>query len=148
MRPMATALILAIGAVALGCSERETGGGPEPAGPYVTKFRIGHAIDSNGTVTVEGDSFAPVDPVYLSFEVKKVPPKSRVKVVWSGPSKGEISQEQKQIASGAGAVNFEMKHTAGLATGDYLVEFFSQDPGGAPEKWSSLGHKPFRVGSK
>ena len=84
----------------------------------------------------------------VSFEVKKVPPKSQVKVVWSGPSKKEISEEQKQITSGTGAVSFEMKDTAGLATGDYLVEFFSQDPGGAPEKWSSLGHKPFRVGPK
>jgi hypothetical protein len=145
---MAITLTLAIGASAFGCAEKETGGAHEPAGPYVTKFRMGHAIASNGTVTVEGDSFAPGDPIYMSFEVKKVPPKSQVKVVWSGPSKREVSEERKQVASGTGAVSFEMKDTAGLATGDYLVEFFSQDPGGAPEKWSSLGNKPFRVGPK
>ena len=146
MRPMAFALFLAYGANALGCAEKETGGAHEPAGPYVTKFRMGHVIAPDGTVTVEGDSFAPGDRVYMSFEVKKVPPNSQVKVVWSGPSKTEISQEQKRIASGTGAVSFEMKNTAGLAAGDYLVEFFSRDPGGAPEKWLSLGHKPFKIG--
>jgi hypothetical protein len=145
---MAILLVLAAGASAVGCAEKETGGAREPAGPYVTKFRMGHAIASDGTVTVEGDSFAPGDSIYMSFEVRKVPPKSQVKVVWSDPSKKEISQEQKQIVSGTGAVSFEMKNTARLATGDYLVEFFSPDPAGAPEKWSSLGHKPFRVGPK
>jgi hypothetical protein len=147
-KAMAAALALLVGASASSCARKETGAGThEPAGPYVTKFRIGHAVASDATVTIEGDSFAPGDPIYVSFEVRKVPPKSPVKVVWSGPSKTEISQEQKPIASGTGAVSFELKDTAGLAAGDYLVEFFCQDSG-APEKWLSLGHKPFRIGRK
>jgi hypothetical protein len=148
VRPTAIALAFVLGASAMGCTAKETGGAHEPAGPYVTKFRMGHAVASDGTLTIEGDAFAPGDPIFMSFEVKKVPPKSPVKVVWSGPSKTEISQEQKPVASGTGAVSFEMKDTASLAAGDYLVEFFAQDPGGMPGKWSSLGHKPFRVGPK
>lgn len=131
----------------MGCTEKETGGAHEPAGPHVTKFRMGRAVAPSGTVSTEGDSFAQGEPVYMSFEVKKVPPKSRVKVVWTDSSKRQISEEQKEIASATGAVSFEMKDAAGLAAGDYLVEFFSQVPD-APDKWLSLGHKQFRVGPK
>lgn len=145
MKRMAITLIVALGASAVGCGEKQTDGRPEPAGPHVTKFRIGRAVAPNGTVTIEGDSFALGEPVYMSFEVKKVPPKSRVKVVWTDSSKKQISLEQKEISSGTGAVSFEMRDAGGLPAGDYLVEFFTQVPD-APEKWLSLGHKSFRVG--
>jgi len=146
---MAFTLILAVGACAAGCGEKKTEDGrPEPAGPYVAKFRIGRAVGSDQKVTVETDSFAQGDPIYLSFEVRKSPPKSQVKVVWTESSGRKISEEQKEIPSGTGAVSFELKEAAGLQMGDYLVEFFCREPGEAPGKWSGLGHKPFRVGSK
>ncbi len=146
---MAFTLILAVGACAAGCGEKKTEEGrPEPAGPYVAKFRIGRAVGSDRKVTLETDSFAQGDPVYLSFEVKKSPPNSLVKVVWADSSGRKVSEEQKEIPSGTGAVSFELKDAAGLQTGDYMVEFFCRESGDAPGKWSGLGHKPFRVGSK
>ncbi len=150
MKPMAFTLILAVGAGAVGCGGKKTQseGRPEPAGTYLTKFRIGRSVAPDRSVTIETDSFGQGDPVYISFEVKKAPPKPQAKVVWSDSSRRKISEEQKEIPSGNGAVSFELKNAAGLAMGDDLVEFFRGDSGEAPEKWSGLGHKSFRVGPK
>jgi hypothetical protein len=150
VRPLAITLILALGASAVGCGEKTTGGASpsEATGASVTRFRIGRAVASDGTVTVETDSFGQGDPIYISFGVKNVPPKSQVKVVWSDSSKRKISEEQKQLAPATGLVSFEMKGAAGLAIGDYAVEFYYGDPGVAPEKWLSLGGHPIRVGWK
>ncbi len=150
MKPTAITLILVVGAGAVGCGGKktETEGRPEPAGPYVTKFRIGRAVAPDRKVTIETDSFAQGDPIHISFEVKKAPPKSQAKVVWSDSSKRKISEEQKEIPSGTGAVSFELKDAKDLAIGDYLVEFFCGDSGEALAKWSGVGHKPFRVGPK
>jgi hypothetical protein len=149
VRPLAITLILALGATAVGCGEKTTGEGPlsKATGPYMTKFRIGRAVASDRTVTVETGSFGQGDPIYISFEVKNVPPKSSAKVVWSDSSGRKISEEQKQIASGSGAVSFELKG-AGLAVGDYSVQFFHGDQGEAPEKWLSLGANTFQIGPK
>ena len=147
---MAIILMLAVGASALGCGEKKTGeeSRSTPSGPYMTKFRIGRAVASDRRVTVETDSFRQGDPIYISFEVKNVPPKSQARVVWSDSFKKKISEEQKPLASGAGAVSFEMKDAANVAPGDYLVEFFYGDREGAPEKWWWLGSKGFQVGQK
>jgi hypothetical protein len=148
VKPMAFPLILAVGASAVGCGgEKKTEGRPEPAGIYLTKFRIGRAIAPDRTVTIETDSFGPGDPIYISFEVRKAPRKSQVKAVWKDSSGRKIAEEQQEVPTGTGAMTFELKDAASLQMGDYLVEFFSKDSG-APEKWSDMGHKPFRVGPK
>jgi hypothetical protein len=150
VKQMAMALLLVIGASALACGEKKTTGGASdsgPAGPRVAKFRIGSAATSDGIVTIETDSFRQGDTVYISFEEKNVPSQSRAKVVWSDASKRKISEEQKPLESGSGAVKFQLKGTADLAIGDYLLELYYGDPG-PPEKWSWLGSKSLRVGPK
>ena len=134
----------------MGCGEKTTGGASptEASGPVMTKFRIGRVVGSDRTVTLETDSFSQGDPIYISFEVKNVPSTSQAKVVWSDSSKKKMSEEQKQLAAGTGAATFEMKGAAGLATGDYSVEFFYRDPSETPEKWWSLGSHPIRVGPR
>lgn len=150
MKRMTIALILAVGASALGCGEKTTGGGSDSgaSGPHVAKFKIGHAAPSDGVVTVETDTFRQGDPISISFEVKNLPPKSQARVVWNDSSKRKISEENKQPASGTGAVSFQMKGAPDLEVGDYLVELFYGDPDPAPGKWTSLGTKSIRVGPK
>ena len=150
MRHMAMALILVIGASALACGEKTTGGAADSGGgtgPRVAKFRIGQAVAPDGIVTLETDSFHQGDPVYVSFEVKNLPTKSPARVVWSGPGKKMISEEEKPI-SDKGAVSFQMKAAPDLEVGDYIVELFCGDTGAAPGKWTSLGTKGFRIGPK
>ncbi len=151
MRPMAIALTLALGAGAVGCGEKTTGGGaPESVrtGIYMTKFRIGHTVAPDRTVTVETDSFGQGDPIYVSFEVKNVPAKSVARVVWSDSSNKKLSEEQKPLASGTGAVSFEWKGARDLPIGSYYAQFFYGSPGEVPEKWTNLGGHPIRVGPK
>jgi len=150
VKPMAMTLILAVGASFLGCGEKTTGGASDsgPSGPHVAKFKIGPVVASGGIVTIETDSFRRGDPISISFEVRNPPPKSHARVVWSDSSKRKISEEQKQPASGTGAVSFQMKGAPDLGVGDYLVELFYGDPDPAPGKWTSLGTKSFRVGPK
>jgi hypothetical protein len=149
VRPLAITLILALGASAVGCGEKTTGGASpsKGSGPVMTRFRIGRAVASDKTVTVETDFFGQGEPIYISYDVENVPPKSFAKAVWSDSAGRKVSEEQKQIASGSGAVSFEMKG-ADLAVGNYLVEFFYRDPGEAPEKWRSLGAHTVRIGAK
>jgi hypothetical protein len=146
---MALPLILAVGASAVGCGggEKKVEGRPEPAGIYLTKFRIGRALAPDRTVTIETDSFGSGDRICISFEVRKAPPKSQVKAVWKDSSGRKIAEDQQEVPSGTGAMLFELKDAASLPIGDYLVEFSSQDSG-APEKWSGMGHKPFRIGPR
>lgn len=148
MKPLAIALVLVLGASALGCGEKSTGGASESgaSGPHVTKFRIGRGATSDGIVTVETDSFHQGDPIYVSFEVKNVPSKFQARVVWSDSSKRKISEEEKQAGSGS-TVSFQIKGAADLVMGDYLVELFYGEPG-TPVKWTWLGSKNFRVAQK
>jgi hypothetical protein len=152
VRPMTITLmvILASGA-SLGCGEKRAGGGavePAGSGPLMTRFRIGRAVSRDQTVTIETDSFGQGDPIYVSFEVKNVPPKSVAKAVWKNSSQQKLSEEQKPLAPGNGAVSFEMKGARDLPIGIYSVEFFYGDPGEVPEKWSNLGGHPIRIGPK
>jgi hypothetical protein len=150
VNPIAKALLLVVVASALGCGEKTTGGASDsgPPGPHVAKFKIGAVVASGGIVTIETDSFRQGDPISISFEVKNPPPKSQARVVWSDSSKRKISEEQKQPASGTGAVSFQMKRAQDLEVGEYLVELFYGDSDPAPGKWTSLGTKSFRVGPK
>lgn len=145
-----TILVLALAAGTLACGEKTAGGGaPVSRGtaPGMAKFRIGPAAGSDGIVTVETDSFHQGDSVKISYEVKNVPPKSQTKVVWSDSSKAKISEEQKAISADTGSVNFEMKGAKDLPTGQYIVEFFYEDPQ-ISGKWIFLGSKNFQVGMK
>lgn len=150
MKQMAIALTLALGATVWGCGEKTTGRASEPVrtGPYMTKFRIGRAVAPDHTVTIETDSFGQGDPIYISFEVKNVPSKSVARVVWADSSNQKLSEEQKPLASGTGAVSFEMKGARDLPIGNYYVSFFYGDPGEVPERWTNLGSHPIRVGAK
>jgi hypothetical protein len=151
VKSMAIALAgtLTLGAIAVGCGEKKTDGTSESGrtGPYMTKFRIGRAVAPDRTVTIETDSFGQGDPIYVSFEVKNVPPKSVARVVWSDSSNQKLSEEEKPLASDNGAVSFEMKGARDLPIGDYYVQFFYGQPGD-PAKWSNLGGHPIRVGAK
>src|ERR1700693_1208181 len=116
---MAMTLIFAVGASFLSCGEKTTGEAADsgPSGPHVAKFKIGAVVASGGIVTIETDSFRQGDPISISFEVKNPPPKSQARVVWSDSSKRKISEEEKQPASGTGAVSFQMKGAPDLGAG-------------------------------
>src|SRR5262245_893688 len=75
---IALAVALTLGAGAVGCGEKNPGETSDSGktGPYMTKFRIGRAVAPDRTVAVETDSFGQGDPIFISFEVKNVPPKS------------------------------------------------------------------------
>jgi len=149
VKPMAVTVILAIGVGAVGCGEKKTEEGrPEPAGPYLTKFRVGHALGPDRKVTIESDSFGQGDTIYFSFEVRKAPPKSQAKAVLSDSSGRKISEEQEEIPPGTGEVSFALKDTASLGMGEYLVEFFVGGSREEPQKWLGMGHKPIRLGPK
>jgi len=158
MRPLITILIVALAAGTAGCGEKTAGGdkaagsasasGSRDASPGMAKFRIGPAAATDGVVTIEADSFHQGDPIHISYEVKNVPSKSQARVVWSDSSKKKISEEQKPLTSGTGAVSFEMKGAKDLPAGDYVVEFYYGDPEAAGGKWSFMGSKTFKVGVK
>jgi hypothetical protein len=150
VKPMAIAFVLAVGASALGCGEKTTGGASDSgaSGPYLAKFKIGQAAASDGIVTLETDSFHQGDSIFISFEIKNLPPKSQARVVWSDSSKRKVSEDQTHPASDTGAVSFQMKGAPDLEVGDYVLELFYGDPNPAPGKWTFLGTKNFRVGQR
>ncbi len=156
MKAMTIALVLAIGATALGCGEKKAGGAGGGgsasdsgggSGPRITKFRFGSGVDGNGIVMSETESFRSGETVAVSFEVKNVPAQSQVKAVWNDSTKKKISEEQKP-PSGSGFVSFQLKGGPSVPDGDYVVEFFYGTPDPAPGKWTFLGTKSFKVGPK
>jgi hypothetical protein len=158
---MTIALVLAIGASALGCGGEKTagggggggGGGSKAAdsggggGPRITKFRFGSGVDGNGIVVNETESFRSGETVSVSFEVKNIPAPSQVKAVWNDSSKKKISEEPK-LPAGSGFVSFQLKGGPTVPDGAYVVEFFYGTPDPPPGKWTFLGTKSFRVGPK
>jgi hypothetical protein len=92
-------------------------------GPYITAFRIGHGFGENGKVSIEGATFGPGEPVFLSFDVPNAPADGKVRVVVlsAADSSRTLREEEAPVAATTPpSVSFKIE-TKGWPAGDYII---------------------------
>jgi len=125
MRGGISALLL-IGIGIIGCQgggeSSKHGGGSQPE-IRVEKYRIGKTVASDGSATMETDTYSPGDSIYMSFEVKGVPSGSPVQIAFSAlPDNRKMAELQAKTTKN-GFVSYHLSGTRWPA-GQYRVEYF------------------------
>ncbi len=139
---LACVLCLAVEA----CGGESSGGKSSslPRDAHVAKFRLGHAIGSDGVVVGEGKPLAKGDKVYVSFAIVDAQPNSQARVTWVTKTGGaKMAEESKPLPGGAGVVSFAADTTS-WEPGDYVVETWVVEPGARGGR--RLGTSDFPLG--
>ena len=93
-----------------------------PKGPYIGAFRIGHGFASNGSVAVEGATFAQSEPVFLSFDVMNSPSDGKVRLlIHAAAEEKTLYQEDVPISADKSPnVSFKIEMKS-WPVGDYVL---------------------------
>lgn len=101
-------------------------------GVHISKFRLGYGFGPEGTVYVDGGTFAQGESAFVSFDLNNAPAGAKARIAWNlQPTNRTLAQSEAPVSSDKPTVAIKAD-TATWPLGEYVLQIFLVPSGADP----------------